>query len=68
MAKKPNNEDEELESKKKKTSELDESQQMCRHGFHDWVAKEGMHYDEAAGEEVTVYKCSRCGKERLRKQ
>lgn len=67
MATKPNSVDEELPSKKKKTSDLDEAQQMCRHGFHDWVAKDETQYDETEGKEVGVYKCSRCGKERLRK-
>ncbi|SMF03053.1 hypothetical protein SAMN02745866_00256 [Alteromonadaceae bacterium Bs31] len=54
--------DGELEQKKKKKSEPDDKAQ-CRHGFHDYVEKEGEHTDEQ-GKPVKLFKCSSCGKEK----
>ncbi len=58
--------EDELEPKKKK-SELDEKAQQCRHGFHDWVEKEGEHLDEQ-GKPVKMLKCSACGKEKVKSE
>jgi len=58
--------DESLPQKQKKVSDQDKAHQMCRHGFHDWVLKDEKVLNKETGEEVAVYKCSLCGKERSR--
>jgi len=38
---------------------------MCRHGFHDWVAKDDKRLDPKTQKMRSVFKCAHCGKERL---
>jgi len=39
---------------------------MCQHGFHDWVIFQGKKFDVRQGKLVTVFRCSRCGAEKIK--
>ena len=39
---------------------------MCQHGFHQWVVDKTKQFDVKKGKLVTVYKCSRCGLEKIK--
>ncbi len=39
---------------------------LCRHGHHKWVIDKEREFDVKQGKLVTVYRCSRCGKTRVK--
>jgi hypothetical protein len=39
---------------------------LCRNGHHKWVVDKDRQFDVKQGKLVTLYRCSRCGKTRLR--
>ena len=39
---------------------------LCRHGHHKWVIDKTRQFDVKQGRLVTVYRCARCGKQRVR--
>lgn len=39
---------------------------LCRSGFHKWVIVTDKQFDVKQGRLVTVYKCSRCGEEKVK--
>ncbi|MBN7798137.1 hypothetical protein [Parahaliea mediterranea] len=39
---------------------------LCRHGHHKWVVDKEKQFDVRQGKLVTRYRCSRCGKERVK--
>lgn len=41
---------------------------LCRHGHHKWVVDKHSVFDTKAGQLVTRYVCSRCGKTRTKAQ
>ncbi len=38
---------------------------LCRQGHHKWVVDKAKQFDVKQGKLVTVYRCSRCGKEKV---
>jgi len=38
---------------------------MCQHGFHKWKIWQNKQFDVQKGKLVTVYKCERCGEQKV---
>ena len=38
---------------------------LCKNGFHKWQVITNNKFDVKEGKLVTVYRCSRCGKEKV---
>ncbi|MED5240154.1 MAG: hypothetical protein VX379_11315 [Pseudomonadota bacterium] len=38
---------------------------MCQHGFHKWEVCKASQFDVKQGRLVTVYRCARCGKQKV---
>ncbi len=38
---------------------------LCRQGHHKWVVDKAKQFDVKRGKLVTVYRCARCGKEKV---
>ncbi|MCK9505056.1 MAG: hypothetical protein M0Q95_12860 [Porticoccaceae bacterium] len=38
---------------------------MCQHGFHDWVIWQNKKFDVSKGKLITVFRCSRCGAQKV---
>ena len=39
---------------------------LCKHGHHKWVVEKAKQFDVKQGKLVTVYRCSRCDKTRVK--
>lgn len=52
--------------KKEPVAEEHKGKSLCRHGFHKWIIKQDKQFDSQQGKLVTVYKCERCGKEKVK--
>ena len=39
---------------------------MCQHGFHKWVIWKEKQFDVREGRLVTVFRCQRCGAEKVK--
>lgn len=39
---------------------------MCQHGFHHWVIVQDRKFDVKKGKLITLYRCSRCGAEKVK--
>lgn len=39
---------------------------MCQHGFHKWKIVQEKQFDVQQGKLVTVYKCERCGEQKVK--
>ena len=39
---------------------------LCKHGHHKWVVDQAKQFDVKQGKLVTVYRCSRCDKTRVK--
>ncbi len=53
-----------LPFKKKKLSEKFKGKSLCRDGFHKWQVIKDNQFDSKQGKLVTVYRCTRCDKEK----
>ena len=51
--------------KRKTPAEKHKGKTLCRHGYHKWVIKTEKQFDVKRGKLVTIYKCARCGKEKV---
>jgi len=51
----------------KKTSlfEKHKGKSLCRDGFHKWVLVKEKQFDVKQGKLVTLYKCARCGEQKV---
>lgn len=38
---------------------------LCKHGHHKWVVDKEKQFDVKQGKLVTLYSCSRCGKQKV---
>lgn len=38
---------------------------LCRHGHHKWRVDKARQFDVQQGRLVTVYRCERCGKQKV---
>ena len=52
--------------KRTKTSERHRGKTLCRHGHHKWEIDRQSVFDSKQGRLVTRYRCSRCGKTRVK--
>lgn len=41
-------------------------QGLCQHNVHKWVVCKEKQFDVKAGKLVTVYRCERCGKQKVK--
>ena len=55
-----------LPFKKPKPSEKHKHKTLCRHGFHKWKVWNEKQFDVRQGRLVTVYRCERCGKQKVK--
>jgi len=39
---------------------------LCQHGHHKWRVEKNSQFDTKLGKLVTVYKCSNCGKQKVK--
>lgn len=39
---------------------------MCQHGFHKWKIWQDKQFDSKRGKLVTVYRCERCKKQKIK--
>ena len=51
---------------KKSLKERHKGKTMCRHGHHKWVVDKEKQFDVKQGKLVTIYYCSRCGKQKVK--
>jgi hypothetical protein len=54
-----------LAFKKKKLSQKHKGKTLCRSGFHKWEIINEKQFDVKQGRLVTIYKCQRCGKQKV---
>ncbi len=54
-----------LTFKKKKPSEKHRGKTLCKSGFHKWVVFKDKQFDVKQGRLVTIYRCKRCGKQKV---
>ena len=52
--------------KKPKLKDKFKGKTLCREGFHKWVVVTDNKFDVKQGKLVTVYKCSRCGEQKIK--
>lgn len=39
---------------------------LCRNGHHKWAVDKAKQFDVKQGKLVTVYRCARCGREKVK--
>ena len=39
---------------------------LCRHGHHKWAVDTTKQFDVKQGKLVSIYRCTRCGKQKVR--
>ena len=49
-----------------KAAEKHKGKTLCRHGHHKWVVDKAKQFDVKQGKLVTVYRCSRCGTQKVK--
>lgn len=54
-----------LPFKKRSLQDIHKGKTLCRSGFHKWVVKQKKQFDVKHGKLVTIYRCSRCAKEKV---
>ena len=54
-----------LPFKRKSPAEKHKGKTLCRSGFHKWVVVTENKFDVKQGRLVTLYRCSRCGEEKV---
>jgi hypothetical protein len=55
-----------LPFKKPSLKEKHRGKTLCRNGHHKWVIDTAKQFDVKEGKLVTLYRCSRCDKTRVR--
>lgn len=53
-----------LPFKRKSLKEKHQGKTLCKHGHHKWQVVTENKFDVKQGKLVTLYRCSRCGKEK----
>ena len=54
-----------LPFKRKSPFEKHKGKTLCRSGFHKWAVIKEKQFDVKQGKLVTVYKCERCGEQKV---
>lgn len=52
--------------KKPTAAEKHKGKSLCRHGHHKWVVCKEKQFDVQRGRLVTLYRCSRCGEQKVK--
>ncbi len=55
-----------LPFRKRSLQEKHRGNTLCRHGHHKWVVDKRKQFDVKQGRLVTVYRCVRCDKTRVK--
>ena len=55
-----------LPFKKPSLQEKHKGKTLCKHGHHKWVVDTTKKFDVKQGKLVTVYRCARCDKQRVK--
>ena len=55
-----------LRFRKKSAKEKHKGNTLCRNGHHKWQVDKAKQFDVKLGKLVTVYRCSRCGEQKVR--
>jgi hypothetical protein len=55
-----------LQFRKPSLKEKHKGKTLCKHGHHKWQVDKAKQFDVKQGKLVTVYKCARCGKEKVK--
>ncbi len=51
--------------KKPRASQKHKGKTLCKSGFHKWKIEQKQRFDVKQGKLVTVYRCQRCGVEKV---
>jgi len=54
-----------LKFKKPSLFEKHKGKTLCRNGFHKWEVMKEKQFDVKQGKLVTIYKCVRCGEQKV---
>jgi len=54
--------------KKPRPSQKHKGKTLCKSGFHKWKIEQKQRFDVKQGKLVTVYRCQRCGAEKVTAQ
>ena len=54
-----------LPFRKPSLKEKHKGKTLCRHGHHKWRVDKARQFDVKQGRLVTMYRCERCGKEKV---
>ena len=54
-----------LQFKKKKLSDRHKGKTLCKNGFHKWKIVQQKPFDSRQGKLVSIYRCERCGKQKV---
>lgn len=54
-----------VEFKRPKKKDPHKGVTLCRNGFHKWEVNREKQFDVKQGRLVTIYRCCRCGKEKV---
>ncbi len=52
--------------RKPSLKELHKGKTLCKHGHHKWVVDTAKQFDVKQGKLVTIYRCSRCDKHKVK--
>ena len=55
-----------LPFKKPSLQDKHKGKTLCKHGHHKWVVDKAKQVDVKQGKLVTVYRCARCNKQRVK--
>ena len=54
--------------RKPRLSQKHKGKTLCKSGFHKWKIEQKQRFDVKQGKLVTVYRCQRCGAEKVTAQ
>ncbi|MFQ5487214.1 MAG: hypothetical protein ACE5ET_02060 [Gammaproteobacteria bacterium] len=57
-----------IQFRRPSAAEKNKGKTLCRSGFHKWAIVQEKQFDVRQGRLVTIERCRRCGKERVRVQ
>ncbi|MGB1141178.1 MAG: hypothetical protein ACPG1A_09785 [Halioglobus sp.] len=55
-----------LAFRKPSLKEKHKGKTLCKHGHHKWEVDKAKQFDSRQGKLVTIYRCARCGKEKVK--
>lgn len=55
-----------IQFKRPSAAEKHKGKTLCRSGFHKWAVVQEKQFDVKQGKLVTVYRCERCGEQKVK--